>query len=66
MPVPAVERLAFVLVTGAEDKGFEPLRGCPQHAFQVCTALFAGGRQRLDVALCFVRGHGRTAPDVGE
>ena len=28
--------LAFVLVRGAEDKGFEPLRGCPQHAFQAC------------------------------
>ena len=24
------------LVTVAEDKGFEPLRGCPQHAFQHC------------------------------
>ena len=38
MPVPAVERLAFVLVRGAEDKGFEPLRGLPQHAFQLCSA----------------------------
>jgi hypothetical protein len=28
--------LAFALVRGAEDKGFEPLRGCPQHAFQAC------------------------------
>jgi hypothetical protein len=24
------------LVRVAEDKGFEPLRGCPQHAFQAC------------------------------
>jgi hypothetical protein len=23
-------------ITLAEDRGFEPLRGCPQHAFQAC------------------------------
>jgi hypothetical protein len=28
--------LAFVLVRAAEDKGFEPLRVLPQHAFQAC------------------------------
>jgi protein-S-isoprenylcysteine O-methyltransferase Ste14 len=35
------------LVTVAEDKGFEPLRGCPQHAFQVCGRAFAAGQNRL-------------------
>jgi hypothetical protein len=33
-----------VLVRGAEDKRFELLRGCPQHAFQVCSALFVAVR----------------------
>jgi hypothetical protein len=28
--------LAFPPVTVAEDAGFEPARGCPQHAFQAC------------------------------
>ncbi len=27
---------AFVLVTLAEDRGFEPLRALTQHAFQAC------------------------------
>ncbi len=27
---------AHVLVSLAEDKRFELLRGCPQHAFQAC------------------------------
>ena len=26
----------FLLVREAEDKRFELLRGCPQHAFQAC------------------------------
>ena len=26
----------FLLVRRAEDAGFEPARGCPQHAFQAC------------------------------
>jgi hypothetical protein len=26
----------FCLVTMAEDRRFELLRGCPQHAFQAC------------------------------
>jgi hypothetical protein len=28
--------LANRLVNEAEDAGFEPARGCPQHAFQAC------------------------------
>jgi hypothetical protein len=27
---------AYCLVRRAEDAGFEPARGCPQHAFQAC------------------------------
>ena len=29
---------------GAEDAGFEPARGCPQHAFQVCWWMFTAIR----------------------
>jgi hypothetical protein len=34
-------RAAFCLFTMAEDKRFELLRGCPQHAFQVCGCPFS-------------------------
>jgi len=30
----------------AEDRRFELLRGCPQHAFQVCASAFTTGRDR--------------------
>jgi hypothetical protein len=33
-------QLASYLVRSAEDAGFEPARGCPQHAFQVCCQIF--------------------------
>jgi hypothetical protein len=34
--VPKEPGRASSLIRRAEDKGFEPLRGCPQHAFQAC------------------------------
>jgi len=36
---------AFALVRVAEDKRFELLKGCPQHAFQVCGSVFTVGRR---------------------
>ena len=36
-PLPALRTVwTFCLVSVAEDKRFELLRGCPQHAFQAC------------------------------
>jgi hypothetical protein len=37
---------AFFLARVAEARRFEPLRGCPQHAFQQCWPLFTGVRHR--------------------
>ena len=34
--VPLAGDPAFMLPTLAEDRGFEPLRACTQHAFQAC------------------------------
>jgi hypothetical protein len=39
----------------AEDKRFELLRACTQHAFQVCGALFAMGRRCLRAAAALPR-----------
>jgi hypothetical protein len=36
--------LANCLVNRAEDAGFEPARGCPQHAFQMCVSAFRSGQ----------------------
>jgi hypothetical protein len=41
--------MAFVLVTLAEDAGFEPARARAQHAFQVCTATFRSSRAWVDL-----------------
>jgi hypothetical protein len=38
---------ASYLVSVAEDRRFELLSGCPQHAFQVCARAFAVGQHRL-------------------
>ena len=35
-----VESLSGMMIREAEDAGFEPARGCPQHAFQVCCHTF--------------------------
>jgi len=37
----------FLQVSVAEDRRFELLRGCPQHAFQQCWPVFTGVRHRL-------------------
>jgi hypothetical protein len=37
----------FYLISVAEDARFELLRGCPQHAFQVCGRAFAVGQRGL-------------------
>ncbi len=34
-----------------EDTRFELVRGCPQHAFQFCLALFGGDRTLADLLL---------------
>jgi hypothetical protein len=39
-------QLAFPQFRMAEDKRFELLRGCPQHAFQHCAPVFTTGRDR--------------------
>jgi hypothetical protein len=36
----------FLQVSVAEDRRFELLRGCPQHAFQVCAPAFVTVRGR--------------------
>src|SRR6516164_7496127 len=38
--------LTYCLVRVAEGRRFELLRGCPQHAFQVCAPAFTPGRDR--------------------
>src|SRR5215813_15505487 len=38
--------LMFLQVSAAEDRRFELLRGCPQHAFQQCWPAFTGVRHR--------------------
>lgn len=48
-PVPRRKRAGpwLAVVRLAEDRGFEPLRELPQHAFQVCKRMFAAGRHGL-------------------
>jgi hypothetical protein len=36
----------FYLISLAEDKRFELLKGCPPHAFQFCGAEFVVGQER--------------------
>jgi len=54
------------LVSDAEDAGFEPARGCPQHAFQVCGTSFMYVRVRFGTPLPARRGPPRIRPDDGE
>jgi hypothetical protein len=39
-------REMFAQVSVADDKRFELLGGCPQHAFQHCAPVFTTGRNR--------------------
>ena len=41
-----VRTAASCLVSVAEDRRFELLRGCPQHAFQQCWLAFTGVHHR--------------------
>src|SRR5690348_13736521 len=54
---PLVGGSAFLLVTTAEDAGFEPARACTQHAFQVAPAPSVWVHGRPDVRLVRSAGH---------
>jgi hypothetical protein len=62
-PPPAGDSPALAWSGLAEDAGFEPARGCPQHAFQVRGALFSGIRDRSSQAWLWGR---RTETNVRE
>jgi hypothetical protein len=57
---------AYCLVRGAEDKRFELLRACTQHAFQVCASGFAVGQEGPLPRAPVVRDVRRTILDVAE
>ena len=58
--------LLFVLVKLAEDRGFEPLRACTQHAFQVCGCVFAEARDRTYLGNLNPAGPPQTVLNAGE
>jgi hypothetical protein len=50
----------------AEDKRFELLRGCPQHAFEVCGWVFAEARDRAYLGNLNPAGPAGTVLNAGE